>query len=273
MVNTLASPLKWHGGKGAFQGKLAQWIIGLMPSRETWHLFSEPYFGSGAVSFTLDPEGISELHNDINKELMGFWRALRVEQNFGVFRRKVEAIPFAEQAWVDSSVPQRIPVDRAVNFFVRCRQSLAGRMKNYTTSTTRIRRGMNENVSAWLTVIEGLPEVHTRVKRMEFQCQDAVDFIVRFDHPYRLFYCDPPYLQETRTAKNTYKYEMTASQHEELLETLAHIKGQFLLSGYKSKMYHSFARRHKWGRREFRISNNAAGGAEKRQMTECVWFR
>ena len=61
------------------------------------------------------------------------------------------------------------PIDRAHGgFFVRCRQSLAGRMKSFATlSRTRTRRGMNEQASAWLTAIEGLPAVrYARLSRV-----------------------------------------------------------------------------------------------------------
>jgi hypothetical protein len=50
------------------------------------------------------------------------------------------------------------PVPSAVNFFVRCRQSMAGRMRDFATlSRTRVRRGMNEQAAAWLSAVEGLP--------------------------------------------------------------------------------------------------------------------
>ena len=69
-------------------------------------------------------------------------------------------------------------VERAVNFFIRCRQSRAGCFKDFATlSRTRTRRGMNEQASAWLTVIDGLPEVHARLKRVVILNHDALDVI------------------------------------------------------------------------------------------------
>ena len=47
-----------------------------------------------------------------------------------------------------------------------------------------------------------------------------------------LFYLDPPYLHETRATTGEYEYEMTISQHADLLDALVAIKGWFLLSGY-----------------------------------------
>jgi DNA adenine methylase len=59
---SIQQPIKWHGGKHY----LAKWIISLMPPRNTWHLYREPYFGGGSVLLQMDPDGISEavnLHN------------------------------------------------------------------------------------------------------------------------------------------------------------------------------------------------------------------
>lgn len=188
-MKTLTQPLKIFGGKGAFNGKLAKWIMSMMPPRDTWHLFSESHFGGGAVSFAMDPEGISELHNDIHGGLMNFWDVLKHPKLFAKFKRLVEATPFAQPAFIEADRWTGDMTEDAVLFFVRARQSRAGQMKDFATTTARTRRGMNENVSAWLNAIDGLPEVHTRVKRMEFRCMDGTEFVRKFDHPRRLVLC------------------------------------------------------------------------------------
>jgi hypothetical protein len=58
-------------------------------------------------------------------------------------------------------------VQRAVWFFIRCRQSLAGRMGAFAPlSRNRTQRRMNEQAAAWLSVVENLPAVHARLKRV-----------------------------------------------------------------------------------------------------------
>jgi len=162
---------------------------------------------------------------------------------------------------------------RAVEFFIRCRQSLAGRMNGFASITrNRTRRGMNEQVSAWLGAIEGLADVHERLKRVLILNRDALDVIRQQDGPRTLFYLDPPYLHETRATTGEYgEQEMSADEHRNLLNLLMKIKGRFLLSGYRSMMYDTTAELCKWNRYEFKIDNKASGGKVKRQMTECVW--
>jgi DNA adenine methylase len=264
-----SGPIKWHGGKCY----LAPWIISLMPKHTH---YVEPYFGGGSVLLQKDPLDVSEVVNDINGPLMDFWRTLQNKAPFEAFQRRIEATPFSEAEWEEAGMfdaPLNDTTELAVRFFIRCRQSLAGRMKSFTGITkTRVRRRMNNEVSAWLTAIEGLPAVHERLKRVLILNRDALDVIRTQDGPETLFYLDPPYLKETRTAPNVYAHEMTYAQHRELLEVLKGIKGRFLLSGYDNDLYRGYANTMpRWMRFEQQTPNHAAGGKEKRTMTECVW--
>jgi DNA adenine methylase len=267
----VASPLKWHGGKSY----LADRIVRLMPP----HLhYVEPYAGGLSVLLAKDPEGVSEVVNDLNLDLMNFWAVLADPVQFDQFRRFVEATPFSEVCWDSAREGRRNPLvtephRRAWAFFVHCRQSLAGRMESFAPlSRTRVRRGMNEQASAWLSAVDGLPAVHARLKRVVVLNRDALDVIRQQDGPDTLFYLDPPYVPESRTAADVYAHEMTADQHTELLGTLAGLKGKWLLSGYPNKLYDSCLRDLPHWRVDFDLPNNAAGGKAKRRMTECVWM-
>ena len=130
---------------------------------------------------------------------------------------------------------------------------------------------MNEQVSAWLNVVEGLADVHERLRSVVILNQSATDVIRRQDGPNTLFYCDPPYVHETRSTTGEYAHEMTEEQHGELLDVLASIQGKFMLSGYPSKLYSEREQRNAWTRHEFLIDNKAASGKVKEKKTECLW--
>lgn len=279
------APLKWHSPGG--KAYLAQRIVALMPPRcknpnkpdpddKGYVHFCEPYAGGLSVLLANDPEGISEVANDLNGELTNFWCVLQSESSFGRFVRRVQATPFSEaeyhEAGVASVCRDNDPAEAAWSFFVRCRQSLAGRMKGFTGVTrTRTRRGMNNEVSAWLSAVEGLPAVHERLKRVLILNRDALEVIRKEDGPRTLFYLDPPYLHSTRATTGEYAHEMDETQHAELLSALAVLKGRFLLSGYRSDLYDAAAAASGWRRTDIDIANHAAGGASKRRMVECVW--
>lgn len=261
------SPTKTHGGKGA----MAPDIVKLFPP----HLaYVEPYAGGLSVLFAKDPSNCSEVVNDLDGDVACFWRCLRDEETFARLRRKLTFTPFSEldylsaQAMVD--VPPSDDVVRAWGFFVRCRQSMAGRQKGFSPiSRTRTRRGMNEQASGWLSAIEGLPEVHERLKRVVILNRPAVEVIRTQAGSKVLQYLDPPYHPDTRTAKEIYRHEMTAGDHEAMLTTVLGCEGMFAISGYRCDLYDRMLSG--WKRHEFDMPNHAAGGDTKRRMVECLY--
>ena len=272
------SPLKWHGGKHY----LAKKIVALMPPTTQ---YVEPYAGGLSVLLERPEPYGAEIVNDKSRHLTNFWRVLQHEYMFEKFMRIMNNTPFSEDEFrCANSIVNDIGWDgleegnsegmlmRACSFFINCRQSLAGRMKSFATLTkNRVRRGMNEQASAWLTAIEGLQEVHERLRGVVILNRDALDVIWQQDTDNTVFYLDPPYMAETRKSRSVYEHEMSRPDHDALIATLSNIKGKFLLSGYHSDLYDKAAAECCWDCHEFELPNNAAGGEEKRVMTECVW--
>jgi DNA adenine methylase len=196
-------------------------------------------------------------------------------------RRRLQATPFNEAEWRDAKayleVPNKKPngvelVERAARFFVLCRQSMSGRCKDFTPLTrNRTRGGMNEQACSWLNAIEGLPPIHTRLKRVVVLNRPALEVIRTQDGPGVMFYLDPPYIPEVRTSKDAFgPFDMTVEQHEELLDAITGLQGMVMISGYASDLYDS--RLAGWARHEFELPNNASSGKQKRRMTEVIWM-
>lgn len=266
---SITPPIKRHGGKHY----LAKRIIALMPPHTH---YVEPFFGAGGVLLHKNPEGVSEVINDIDGELICFWRALQSEEQFAKFKRRVEATPFSQQLFEDALATDGAsiadPIERAVRFFILARQSRQGIGRSFATlSRQRTRRGMNEQVSSWLGAIEGLPEVHERFKRIAILNDDAVNVIRQQDDKYTLFYCDPPYVHATRTTIKAYNCEMNDSQHQALLDQLAAIEGKFILSGYGCQLYNEWAQRHGFHRVDIAIDNKASRAKTKEIKLESLW--
>src|SRR5262249_13672849 len=155
-------------------------------------------------------------------------------------------------------------------FFVRCRQSLAGRLDTFAPlSRTRIRRGVNEQASAWLAAVDGLTAVHNRLRAVAILNRDGLDVIRQQDGPGTLFYLDPPYLPEPRTAPDVYRHELTPEAHVELITLVKRCKGKVVVSGYPNALYDREVA--SWTRYDFDLPNHAASGGRKRRMVECVW--
>jgi DNA adenine methylase len=284
MTATLTPPLKWHGGKHY----LAQRIIDLMVP----HLhYVEPFFGGGQVLFARDPadrrlwwtgrtsdergaNGVSEVVNDLHGDLMNFYRVLKDPEAFAQLRHLLYLTLHAEAEWETArdllAGKDGDPVARAAALFTCCRQSLAGRMKGFaTTVRTRLRGGRNDGVNGWWTAVEGLEAVHRRLRDVKVLNRPALEVIQAEDTEATLLYLDPPYLHETRTARDVYALEMTEADHRELLDLLRQVQGKVLLSGYPSRLYDEALAG--WNRHAFDLPNNAAGGPKKDRETEVVW--
>lgn len=261
------SPLKWHGGKQPMLDKL----LPLVPR----HIhYVEPYAGGLAMLLALDQNGRSEVANDLDGHLTNFWRVLRDESLFKSLVRQCQATPFSREVYeyaADVLTYNEDDVERAWAFFVRVRMSMAGRQHCFTPlSKRRTRRGMNEQASAWLSAIDGLPEVHDRLRRVVVLNKDAMDVIFEEDSEDTFFYLDPPYLPETRTAPSVYRHEMSEQQHDMLLDLILKVKGKVLISGYENPMYD--IRLGGWKKKSWDVPNHSGSGEIKQRRTECVWL-
>ena len=202
-THRLTPPLKWHGGKHY----LAERIIAIMPAHTH---YVEPYFGGGAVLLA-NPFGVSEVVNDLHGELTNFCASGKTrthsENSSGLWRPCRFRAEWERACESLGTAPVQ---NKRSHSSVRCRQSRAGQMRDFATlSRTRTRRAMNEQASAWITAVEGLPEVAARLKRVVVLNDDALAVIQREDGPQTLFYCDPPYAHETRAFTDVYGFEKT----------------------------------------------------------------
>lgn len=273
------SCLRFYGGKNPLASKF--WKLAPPHTR-----YCEPYCGGCSMLFARPDggEGVSEFVNDIYYFLYNFWKTLQDEVGFQKFKRFIEATPFSQQQF---NAAKNITNDSFINpieifdswqvaayFFIVNRQSRQGIGESFNTPTARLRRGMNEHVSSWLSAVEGLDWFHERLIRVEIRNQDAIEFINELDSEETFHYLDPPYVHETRNGHhhNVYKHEMTNEQHEQLLATLSSIKGKFMLSGYHSAMYDEWCVKNGYWFREFEVDNKASAKKSKPINKEVVWM-
>lgn len=275
--------LKYHGGLYYQAPK----IVALFPNRLRYDHFLDACVGGGSVFLAHDPEGKSEVINDLSGDLSNFWRVLRDPMKCDSLIRILVATPFSAWEWrasIDNlrlrpkgdwaDWPRMIQVKRAADYFVMSRQSLAGRFGKdpafAAVTQTRLRANMNEQVSAWLSSVEQLPKVHERMHRALVLKHDVIGLLKKWDTPRTLVYLDPPWMPETRDAVNVYEYEMGPAKHEEMLGILcAYDKAFVVISGRHCDLYDK--RLGGWRIHEIIHKSSAGGGDEKRDMTHTVW--
>ena len=221
----------WYGGKFSH----LDWLLPLLP---TAHHYCEPYSGSAAVLLNRAPSAV-ETYNDIDGDVANFFRVLRDRSEELI--RAIALTPFSREEFhlAIVSVEQGISdVERARRFYVRARQARTGLAQTATIGRwanckNTSRAGMSGAVSRWLGGVEALEGIAARLLRVQIENRPAVDVIRLYDQKDALFYCDPPYLHETRGDSKAYGFEMTEAQHWELAETVAQCIGKVAVSGYR----------------------------------------
>lgn len=78
-------------------------------------------------------------------------------------------------------------------------------------------------------------------------------------------FCDPPYLQATRTERRLYKWEWWTDKHRQLLQLLVTLPCHVMLSGYPSSLY----REHLAGWNSVNYDAMTRGGTTR---DEWLWF-
>ena len=228
----IRSPFKYHGSKDPIAGE----IVELM--KEVEHLtYMEPYCGAASVLLAKDPSNTSEIANDVYEDIYDFFSVLRNRDDHEELVRLCELTPFSEATWrraqeiLESEGASQ--VERAHAFYVSIQQSRQGLQKDFATSSkTRTRGGRNEQVNAYFSGVNRLPEIHERLQNVMFFNRDALKMVESQDLDSRLIYADPPYVPETRTSRNAYLHEMSSEDHHHLVDAFLASKSKIMLSGY-----------------------------------------
>jgi DNA adenine methylase len=105
---------------------------------------------------------------------------------------------------------------------------------------------MSGVISRWLGGVEQLDAICQRLIRVQIENRPAIDIIRLYDSPTTLFYCDPPYIHETRGDSKAYKHEMTDEQHRELADALNSVKGKVAFSNYDCDLLRSLYPDKRW---------------------------
>ena len=255
----------WYGGKFSH----LDWLLPLLPSCKH---YCEPFAGSGAVLLNRDPSPI-ETYNDLDGEVVIFFRVLRDKKE-----KLIQAIlltPFSREefALACNLDPNLSDMERARRFYVRARQVRTGLAQKasigrWANCRNTSRAGMSGVVSRWLGAVEHLPWIAERLLRVQFENRPAVDVIALYDSHETLFYCDPPYIHDTRGDKNAYGYEMTDKDHCNLADVLNAMKGKVAISNYQCDLMDKLYSAPKWSKC---VAPAKTNHATKGKRVEVLW--
>lgn len=204
--------LRYMGGKS----HLIKTLLKLLPPHKC---YVEVFGGGAQLLFAKEPSQV-EIYNDVDGRLVNLFRVARDRPE--ELQRALEMLPYSRRIYREF-VRQPVtgdPVEDAARFFYLTRVSFASRIKEGWGYST-VRNHAKDHFSA----IDQLGLVAARLRNVQVDELDFRECIKRYDRPWTLFYCDPPYY-----GGRYYQQDFSEKDHEDLAEILRRVKGKWLLT-------------------------------------------
>jgi DNA adenine methylase len=242
-----------------------------LPAHNCW---VELFCGSAAMTIA-KPEAPIEIINDINKEIVNFYKQLR--DHGDQLLLKIELTPYArDELELSRKATKRLSdLERARRFFIAAMMAVNGSFGSakggFSVSSSYSRNGMEARVNRWYGMPEYLLKVVDRLKKVRVENKDAVDLFEEFsDRPGTLIYVDPPYL-----GKRVKGYDHDANSaefHEKLLRVALKAKCMVFISGYESDLYNGLLTRSAGWRRNTMPAITKGNNGKCFSRDEVIWF-
>ena len=260
--------LRYYGGKW----RLAPWIIDHLPAHR---VYVEPFGGAASVLLR-KPRSYAEIYNDLDDEVTSLFEVLRDPGQAAELRQGLRLTPFARAEFEAAYEPAGDPVERARRLLIRSFMGFGSDGHNPAV-TTGFRATSNRSGTTpahdWANLPNCLQDISARLQGVVIERKPAAEVMRQHDGPKTVFYVDPPYLPETRSAKSrksggkyhAYRHEMTQEDHVDLAEVLHGLTGMVVISGYDSALYQRLF--DGWATRR---KQTFANGAQARE--EVLWL-
>lgn len=237
---------------------MASMILKLFPPHK---LYCEPFFGGGAVFFAKEPSPV-EVINDKDLRVIKFYRVCKT--HFDYLKALIDQTPHSRKLHLEAQHVLKHPelysdIKQAWAFWVQTNMSFGscifggyayGRKKNSSEKKMRNKRAAFTD------------EYQKRLECVQIECEDALKVIKSRDSADSFHYCDPPYFNAVMGHYGGY----TRGNFEDLLKTLAGVKGKFLMSSYPSDLLDEYIKKYKWKKLEVELNLCMATKAPRKKI-------
>lgn len=269
----MKSALRYLGSKT----KEAPWITAHFPPHK---IYVEPFGGSAAVLLYKNPAPI-EIYNDINNDIVLFWRAMRSRPWRHALIRAIKYTPYAEAEWRQCQRRRPIPptaldlpakpdpaiIEHLRAYCVRSMMSYSGICSRFLTFKRNGIKRIPPQSKTWADYPSTLHQIAAALESHAPEIHNAPwqEEIRKYDSPDTLIYLDPPYLHTTRKSRQRYCNELTEADHIELLHTIGHLRSKCIISGYDSPLYNQHLPTWTKITRQYPTQSS-------RKAEECLWL-
>ena len=230
-VENLKTPISYYGGKQM----MVKHILPLIPEHK---IYIEPFFGGGAVFWAKTPSK-TEIINDVNMNIVNFYEVLKHDY-FGL-RKHVEATLHSRETHKRAKTIYQcpwlfadFPAVRAWAFYVVTNQGFLCKVGAWGYDRANAALRFQNKVDRFNE------ELSERLKYVQIEQNQAHKVIQSRDHEAAFAYVDPPYIGSDQGHYGGY----TEEHYQRDLDTLAGMKGKFLLSSYPSDLLDEYIKKH-----------------------------
>ncbi len=207
-----SSPIRWKGSKR----RVAATLVAALPA----HACYVEVFGGGASVLFAKPPAAAEVYNDLNTELVTFFRVVRRHPR--ELMRELRMIVSAREEFAAFRAARLVSltdIERAVRFFLLNRWSFAGKGEHHGTG---LKPG---GAFQWQSALRSIAAVHRRFRNVVVESLDYTTCLERYDAPGTVFFLDPPYL-----GTDGYGRPFGVTEHTDLAARAKKLRGKALVT-------------------------------------------
>ena len=208
-----------------------RWLLPLLP---TTPCYIEPFGGGAAVLLNRAPSE-SEIYNDVDGDLVNFFRQLRDHPD--ALERAVALTPHSREEFrlARGDTPCD-DLERARRFAVRSCQSVNGRTRK--SKSDRDWRSSYLPLTDYMGTLTGqIPLIAARMRYVQVENVCALELIERHaDNRDVLLYIDPPYVSRDLKMHNEYVHKISIDFYERLLDIISGASARVCMSGYENPL-------------------------------------
>lgn len=245
--------LIYHGGKWAVASK----IINFFPSHKS---FVDVFCGAGSITFR-KPRSKNEIINDKHNEIVNLMRVVR--EDYYSLSQKLKKTPYAREEYYACREAATDKIEQARRTIVKSWFGIGDSLDNKTGFKVSLSQG-GSTTKPWVEYTDYLHLYAARLEGVIVENLDYMELIKRYDKFDTLFYMDPPYLSDTRSKKHAYLHDWSKDDHINFLNCALNIKGKFVISGYKTRLYMDALGK------PFEFSGRSQNN---KKTIECIWIK
>ena len=222
----MLTAFRYPGGKA----KISSWVTSFFPRHQ---IYVEPFGGAAGVLLNKTPSPL-EVYNDLNSDLVNFFKVLRDKEKAAELIRRLKLTPYAREEFTQASMPpEGDDIERARALIVRAGMgigplgAISASPMGFAAETKKIKK----IAKSFVNRVENTWKIAERFRSVVIEHRDALELIPRYDSPDTLWYLDPPY-----HCKYSFRYSATIDQ-EAMLGAFRKVSGYVVLSGYMSELY------------------------------------